>query len=97
MGPAEVLVALIVIGLPIILMIIGARGYYRLQEKKLDAETSLAAEKAANMPPAMRCWRRGSGCSSRSSPTAVSRPPTRSKRCGTGLVSRPERKFDEPV
>jgi uncharacterized membrane protein (DUF4010 family) len=47
MGPGEVLVALIVIGLPIILMIVGARGYYRLQEKKLDAETSLAAEKAA--------------------------------------------------
>ena len=47
MDTAEVLTAFIVIGLPIILMIIGARGYYRLKEKQLDAETTLAAEKAA--------------------------------------------------
>ena len=46
-GPTNVLLALIVIGLPIILMIVGARGYFRLKEKQIDAEMSLAAEKAA--------------------------------------------------
>jgi ribosomal protein S11 len=47
MGPGEVFIALIVIGLPIILLITWSRGYFRYKEKQLDAETSLAAEKAA--------------------------------------------------
>lgn len=47
MGPGEVMVALIVIGLPIILLIIWTRGYFKLKQKQLEAETGLAAEKAA--------------------------------------------------
>lgn len=47
MGPAEVFVALIVIGLPIILLMLIANRYFRLREKKLDVEARLAAEKAA--------------------------------------------------
>ena len=47
MGPGEVFIALIVIGLPMILLITWSRGYFRYKEKQLDAETSLAAEKAA--------------------------------------------------
>ena len=47
MGPAEVFVALIVIGLPMILLMIIANRYFRLREKKLEAEAGLAAEKAA--------------------------------------------------
>ena len=43
----QIMLAVIIIGLPLILMIVGARGYYRLQEKKLDVESTLAAEKAA--------------------------------------------------
>lgn len=46
-GPGEVFVALIVIGLPIILLITWSRSYFKYKEKQLDAETSLAAEKAA--------------------------------------------------
>ena len=46
-GPGQVMLALIFVGLPIILMIVGARGYFRLKEKQLEAETTLAAEKAA--------------------------------------------------
>jgi ABC-type phosphate transport system auxiliary subunit len=47
MGPGEVFVALIVIGLPVMLLMIIANRYFRLREKKLEAEAGLAAEKAA--------------------------------------------------
>ncbi|MEO7655245.1 MAG: hypothetical protein ABIS23_06130 [Sphingomicrobium sp.] len=47
MGPGEVFVALIVIGLPIILLMLIVNRYFRLREKKLDVEAGLAAEKAA--------------------------------------------------
>ena len=47
MGPGEVFIAAIVIGLPILLLITWSRSYFRYKEKQLDAETSLAAEKAA--------------------------------------------------
>ena len=47
MGPGEVFIALIVIGLPMMLLITWSRSYFRYKEKQLDAETTLAAEKAA--------------------------------------------------
>ena len=47
MGPAEVFIALIVVGLPVILLMIIANRYFRLREKKLEVEATLAAEKAA--------------------------------------------------
>ena len=47
MGPGEVFVALIVIGLPVILLMIIANRFFRLREKKLEVEAQLAAEKAA--------------------------------------------------
>lgn len=47
MGPGEVMAALIIIGLPVILLMIIANRWFRLREKKLDVEASLAAEKAA--------------------------------------------------
>jgi ABC-type phosphate transport system auxiliary subunit len=47
MGPGEVFVALIVIGLPVMLLMIIANRYFRLREKKLEVEATLAAEKAA--------------------------------------------------
>ena len=47
MGPGEVLVALIIIGLPVILLMIIANRFFKLREKKLEVEASLAAEKAA--------------------------------------------------
>jgi hypothetical protein len=47
MGPGEVMIALIVIGLPVILLMIIANRWFRLREKKLEVEASLAAEKAA--------------------------------------------------
>ncbi len=47
MGPAEVMIALTVIGLPIIMMILTMRYYYRYKEKQLDVEMTMAAEKAA--------------------------------------------------
>ncbi len=46
-GPGEVFVALIVIGLPMLLLITWSRSYFKYKEKQLDAETTLAAEKAA--------------------------------------------------
>jgi hypothetical protein len=47
MGPVEVMIALIVIGLPVMFLMIVANRYFRLREKKLDVEAGLAAEKAA--------------------------------------------------
>ena len=47
MGPAEVFIALIVIGLPVILLMIIANRWFKLRERKLEVDASLAAEKAA--------------------------------------------------
>ena len=47
MGPAEVFIALIIIGLPVILLMLIANRYFRLREKKLEVEARMAAEKAA--------------------------------------------------
>lgn len=47
MGPGEVFIALIVIGLPMMLLMIIANRYFKLREKKLEVEATLAAEKAA--------------------------------------------------
>ena len=47
MGPGEVLVALIVIGLPILTIFYGFHRFFKFREKQLDADVRLAAEKAA--------------------------------------------------
>jgi hypothetical protein len=47
MGPGEVFIALIVIGLPVMLLMIIANRYFRLRERKLEVEAQNAAEKAA--------------------------------------------------
>jgi hypothetical protein len=47
MGPGEVFIALIVIGLPVILLMLIANRWFRLREKKLEVEAGNAAEKAA--------------------------------------------------
>ena len=47
MGPGEVFVALIVIGLPVMLMMIMAHRFFRLRERKLEIDAGVAAEKAA--------------------------------------------------
>jgi len=46
-GPGEVFVALIIVGLPTIMMMLLVNRYFRLREKKLEVEAGLAAEKAA--------------------------------------------------
>jgi hypothetical protein len=46
-GPTNVLIALIVIGLPVILLMIIANRFFKLREKKLEVEAGMAAEKAA--------------------------------------------------
>ena len=47
MGPGEVFIAFIAIGMPVLLMMMIANRYFKLREKKLEVEASLAAEKAA--------------------------------------------------
>src|SRR5881628_534468 len=47
MGPAEVFIALIIIGLPVMLLMIIANRWFKLREKKLEIEAGMAAEKAA--------------------------------------------------
>ena len=47
MGMEEVIVAIVVIGLPILFLMTWTRGHFRLKERQLEAETLMAAEKAA--------------------------------------------------
>ena len=46
-GPGEVMIALIVIGLPVLMLMLIANRYFKLREKKLEVEAGMAAEKAA--------------------------------------------------
>ena len=46
-GPGEVFVALIIVGLPTIMLMLLVNRYFRLREKKLEIEAGMAAEKAA--------------------------------------------------
>jgi uncharacterized protein YpmS len=46
-GPTNVFLALIIIGLPVMLLMIIANRYFKLREKKLEVEAAMAAEKAA--------------------------------------------------
>ena len=46
-GPTNVFLALIIIGLPVILLMIIANRFFRLREKKIEVEAGMAAEKAA--------------------------------------------------
>ena len=47
MGPGEVFVALIVIGLPILALAYLFHRWFKLKERRLDVEAGLAVEKAA--------------------------------------------------
>jgi uncharacterized protein YpmS len=47
MGPSEVFIALIVIGLPVMFLMILANRFFRFREKQLEVEARNAAEKAA--------------------------------------------------
>ena len=47
MGPGEVLSLLIVVAIPTALLLYMARRFFAFREKQLEAETILAAEKAA--------------------------------------------------
>jgi|SRR4051794_14787197 len=46
-GPGEVLIALLVIGIPVIFLTYVARRFFTFREKQLESDTRLAAEKAA--------------------------------------------------
>lgn len=47
MGPGEVMIALIVIGLPVITVFYGFHRFFKFREKQLEADARLTAEKAA--------------------------------------------------
>ncbi len=47
MGPGEVMIALIVIGLPVIFLMVLANRFFKFREKQLEVEAMKAAEKAA--------------------------------------------------
>jgi len=47
MGPFEVAIALIVIGLPTTMLFYGFHRFFRYREKRLEVDAGLAAEKAA--------------------------------------------------
>jgi hypothetical protein len=47
MGPGDAIIALIVIGLPVMALTLLFHRWFKLKEKKLDLEAGLAVEKAA--------------------------------------------------
>ena len=47
MGPGDVFLALVIVGLPVMLLMVIANRWFRLREKKLEVEAGMAAEKAA--------------------------------------------------
>jgi len=47
MGPGEAIIALIVVGLPILVLGYLFHRWFKLKEKRLDVEAGLAVEKAA--------------------------------------------------
>jgi hypothetical protein len=47
MGLPEVMIALTVIGLPVIFLMVVTHRFFRYREKRLEVEATLAAEKAA--------------------------------------------------
>jgi len=46
-GPGEVMIALIVIGLPTIMLFYAFHRFFKFREKKLEVDSLMAAEKAA--------------------------------------------------
>ena len=66
MGPAEVFIALIVIGLPVMLLMIIANRFFKLREKKLEVEAEWPPRRPPNMPRARMSSKSASGCWSRS-------------------------------
>jgi len=46
-GPTAVLLAMVVIGLPVVLLMIIANRFFKYREKRLEVEAGIAAEKAA--------------------------------------------------
>jgi hypothetical protein len=46
-GPTAVFLAMIIIGLPVLMLMLIANRYFRLREKKLEVDAGMAAEKAA--------------------------------------------------
>ena len=46
-GPTPVLLAMIIIGLPTIMLMVIFNRFFKLREKKLEVEAGMAAEKAA--------------------------------------------------
>jgi uncharacterized protein YpmS len=47
MGPGDVMLAMVLIGLPTIMIMVIANRYFKFREKKLEIEAMNAAEKAA--------------------------------------------------
>ena len=53
MGPGEVMIALIVIGLPVIVLMVIANRFFKFREKQLEVEAHEGGrERPPNMPPA---------------------------------------------
>jgi hypothetical protein len=46
-GPTAVFLAMIIVGLPVVLLMIIANRFFKYREKRLEVEAGLAAEKAA--------------------------------------------------
>jgi hypothetical protein len=72
------MLAMIIIGLPTLMIMLIANRFFKFREKKLEVEALNAAEKAAQYAREATNWRSAFACSSRSSRTAERRRADRS-------------------
>ncbi|HET7709595.1 MAG TPA: hypothetical protein VFK50_08710 [Sphingomicrobium sp.] len=91
------MVALIVIGLPTILLMIIANRYFRIREKKLEVEAMGRPKRRLNMRPVQPSLKHESGFLRRSSRIKVLKRLPRSRHCGTALPFLVETRFNESV
>ena len=96
-GPTAVFLAMIIIGLPVLMLMLIANRYFRLREKKLEVEATLAAKKPHNMRPVQSNWSSACGSSSKSSPTAVRKRLPRSRRCVNRRAFLQGKRLDESL
>ena len=80
-GPGEVMIALIVIGLPTTMLGLAFRRFFRLKEKQLEVDAMAAAEKAAQYASRSTELEAGSASSKRSLRTRALKPRPKSKHC----------------
>src|SRR2546423_1513868 len=90
-----IILASIIIGLPTLMIMLIANRFFKFRAKKLEVEAMQAAEKALNMLSIWSASKPACACLNRSPPTAVPKPPSKSKPSASTRGFRSETRPDE--